>query len=232
MILTKYLLFASLQGTMLQLQAHKREIFGKQLEKLRAEGKIPAQVYGHGKENAHVFVLQKDFDRVLKEAGESTVVELLLEGTPHPVLIHDVQCDPLRDFVVHVDFYEVRMDEKVQTGVPISFTGEAPAVKAFGGILVKSLETIEVEALPADLPQHILVDLSGLSELNQTLYVKDIPSILGVRFLADPDMAVVSVVEQSVEVEEVPVPAGEVPTEKEASTPLEEEHAPDQKKEQ
>lgn len=231
MILTKYPLSASLQGTMLQLQIHKREIFGKQLEKSRIQGDIPAEIYGHGKENIHVFVSRKDFDSVFKKAGESTVIELMLEGVSHPVLIYDIQRDALRDVVLHVDFYEVRMDEKVKADVPIEFSGEAPAVKTYNGILVKSLEEITVEALPTQLPQHILVDLSGLSELNQTLYVKDIPSILGVRFLVDPDMAVASVVEQSVEVEETPVPAGEVPTEKEASTPLEEEHTPDQKKE-
>lgn len=216
---------------MLQLQVQKRDVFGKQLEKLRAEGLIPAEVYGHGKENAHVAVSKRDFERILKDAGESTVIELVLDGNIHPVLIYDVQRDSLKDFVMHVDFYEVRMDEKVKTEIPLLFVGEAPAVKALGGVLIKSLEEMEVEALPADLPQHISVDLSVLAELNQTIYAKDIAPIAGVKFLVDPEMAIASVTEQRVEVEEVaPPPAGEVPVEGEVAVPVEGEQLSQEEK--
>ena len=203
---------------MLQLQAQKRDAFGKQLAGIRAQGLVPAEIYGHGKENIHVSVLAKDFERVLKEAGESTIIEVVLGSEKHPALIYDVQRDSLKDGVLHADFYEVRMDEKVTTEVPIVFAGDAPAVKAYGGVLVKSLEKIEVEALPADLPQNISVDLSVLGELNQTIYVRDIPIIERVKFLADPEMAVASVTEQQIEVEEIAPPASEIPTEGEVAS--------------
>jgi large subunit ribosomal protein L25 len=211
---------------MIQLQAQLRNAFGKQLEALRAEGLVPAEIYGHGKENVHVSVPEKEMARVLKEAGESTVIEVSVEGAKHPVLIQEVQKDPLKDTILHIDFYEVRMDEKVRAEVPIVFTGEAPAVKAFGGILVKSLDEIEVEALPADLPAHIAISLAGLTELNQTIYAKDIDPIEKVKFIIDPETAVASVTEQRQEEEETTPPAGEVPTEAEAAAaaaPAEEE---------
>ncbi|OGM91878.1 hypothetical protein A2755_00745 [Candidatus Wolfebacteria bacterium RIFCSPHIGHO2_01_FULL_48_22] len=213
---------------MLQLQTQKRDIFGKKTNMLRAQGLVPAEIYGHGKENLHVSVLAKDFDKVLKEAGESTIIEVVLDGEKHPVLIYDIQRDPLKDTYTHVDFYAVRMDEKVRTEVPIKFTGEAPAVKAYAGILVKALDEIELEALPADLPASIVVDLSDLAELNQTIYVKDIPLIERVRFITDLETPVASVTEQKEEVVEVTPPASEVPTEGEEKAeelPAEEKQA-------
>ena len=202
----------------MELAVETRELLGKKVVSLRREGKIPAELYGHGVKNQHLTVDAKAFRKALKEAGESTVLTLVLGKQKFQTLIHDIQRDAISEAVTHVDFYEVRMDEKVTTEVPIVFAGDAPAVKAYGGVLVKSLEKIEVEALPADLPQNISVDLSVLGELNQTIYVRDIPIIERVKFLADPEMAVASVTEQQIEVEEIAPPASEIPTEGEVAS--------------
>ena len=166
---------------------------------IRKEGLIPAVFYGHGMENRPLAVEKKAFHKVYKEAGENTVVTLLLEDLKQPSLIYDVQHDPVSGDVIHVDFYGVRMDEKITAAIPLEFTGEAPAVKEKGGIVAKAFTELEVEALPADLPHSILVDLSVLTELGQTLYVKDLIISPKVKIIPDAETAVVSVTEPAKE---------------------------------
>lgn len=189
---------------MVQLQAQERIKLGKESKKLRAEGYIPAELYGRGVENIHIKVKEKDFNKALKEAGESTIVTVVLEGAQYPVLIHDIQRDLLGEKVTHIDLYRVKMDEEVATYVPIKFIGEAPAVREFGGVLVKSLEEVEIEALPADLPHALEVDLSILKELHQSIHIKDIALPKGVKVLIDEETAVATITEQRVEEEAPP----------------------------
>lgn len=190
----------------MELVARTRDRFGRGVKALRTEGLIPAELYGRGVPNLHLAVEARAFESVFREAGENTVVTVVVGGDKRPVLIHDVQRNFLNDSVDHIDFYQVRMDEKTTAHVPIEFTGEPPAVKIHGGILTKAMTEIEVEALPADLPHRLTVDLGGLAELNQSVYVKDIPVPAKVTVLVDPETVVVTVTEKMVE-EEIAAPA-------------------------
>lgn len=184
---------------MLQLEVKKRGIFGGKVKNLLKEGLIPAEIYGHGFENIHITVPSKDFKKILKEAGESSLISVSIDGKLFPAIIYGVQKDVLGDNIVHVDFYRVHMDEKIQATVPLVFVGEAPAVKEKGGVLVKSVEEVEVEALPGDLPHQLEIDLSSLIELHQSLHGRDIKAPKGVKVLIEPEMGIATVTEQQKE---------------------------------
>lgn len=183
----------------MELNAEAREILGKSVDALREKGFIPAVFYGHNVPNQHIAVKKEEFKKVLKEAGESTVVDLVINGKKQPVLIHDIQTDSVSGETAHIDFYKVRMDEKIKAHVPVEFEGASPAVKEQGGVLNKTLSEIEIEALPADLPKQITVDISTLTELNQSVYVKDIEFPSGVKSVMDPETVIVSVGEPRAE---------------------------------
>ncbi len=143
---------------------------------VRREGLIPGEVYGHGFANIHIAVPAKEFAKALKEAGETTVINLQLGDEAIPTLIYEVTHDPFLNRIRHVDFYRVRMDEKISAKVPIEYIGQSPAVKA-GGVLVKAVHDIEVEALPQDIPRHFEADLARIVEIGGSLYVKDIMDV-------------------------------------------------------
>jgi len=186
----------------MELAAEKREVFGRAVRQLRIQGLIPAELYGHGLPNLHLSIPAKEFLKVLKEAGENTVVTVAVGNEKLPALIYDVARHPVSDEITSVDLYQVRMDEKIKAAVPLEFTGEAPVVKEALGVLVKSMHEVEVEALPADLPREITVDLGGLTELGQSIYVKDLSVPAGVKIVVDPETVVVSVTEKISEEEE------------------------------
>ena len=177
----------------MELKTESRTTFGKKNKALRAEGRIPAELYGHGVPNAHLVIDTKEFVKVFREAGENTVVTLLVGDEKRPTLIHDVIHDYLTGAVEHVDFYQVRMDEVIKAHVPVEFVGESPAVKAAGGILNKTISEIEVEALPADLPHRFTVDLGVLVELEQSIYVRDLAVPKGVKMHLAPETVIVTV---------------------------------------
>jgi large subunit ribosomal protein L25 len=172
-----------------------REITGKKVHALRREGLIPAELYGRGLKNTHLAVPVKDFTKIFKEAGENTVVTLLVDKAKHPVLIYDVQKNFLTGDVDHVDFYQVEMDKKLKAKVPLEFVGEAPAVREKGAVINKSMSEIEVEAFPQDLPHRLTVDISVLDDLNKTIYVRDLAVPRGVELLVDPETAIATATE-------------------------------------
>jgi len=187
---------------MLQLTATTRQEKGKYATALRKTGIIPAVMYGHGIQNTNVFLPDLTFGRVLKQAGENTLIALSIDGgAPVNVLIADTQLHPLTGRVMHVDLFQVRMDEEIEAGVPIEFTGEAPAVKALGGILIRSIDTLEVSCLPANLPHSIIIDLSVLKELDDNISIADISVPKGVELLGKADTVVVSVAAPRTEAE-------------------------------
>ncbi len=199
---------------MAELIVQKREIFGKKVNSLRKENLIPAELYGHGLDNIHLSVPAKEFSKLFKEVGESTIINLNLENKKLPVLIHDVSTDSLSDKIIHIDFYQVRMDEKITTSVPLEFIGVSAAVKEKEGILVKAVQEIEVEALPADLPHNIEVDISQLSDIGMNIHVKDLEIDKKVKVLADPETVVATVTEPAKEeVVEKPITVEEVKVE-------------------
>lgn len=172
---------------MIELHAESRLILGKKTKQIRQNGILPAVLYGEGIETVAVGIPARDFERVYQEAGESTLLRLVVGASGHTVLIHDVAYDPLRGQPIHADFYAVRMDKALRVIVPIVFIGESPAVKNEGGILVKVAQELEVEALPADLPHELSVDLSALIAINSRITVKDLPRGERVRIMAPPE---------------------------------------------
>lgn len=175
---------------MTELKAKSRTELGRKVGALRRAGFLPAVIYGEGVPSQSIAVLYKDFEKVYKEAGESTLVKLDVDGKAYNVLIHDIAHHPLKGTSLHADFYAVRMDKEIRAKVLVEFIGESPAVKSEGGILVKVLKEIEVEALPQNLPHELKADLSKLDILQSRLLVKDIPLPEGVKVHVDPEEVV------------------------------------------
>lgn len=182
---------------MLELKAENRSIFGKKLYLSRKQGKIPAVLYGKEMESTHLFVDLKDFKRVWKEVGESAIVELKNEGLKKPVnvIIKDVDLEPVSNEPIHVDFYKVEMDKPITAAVPLVFEGVAPAVKELGGVLVKVMHEIEIEALPKDLPQEIKIDVSRLKTFEDRISVSDINLPKGIIVKAKHDEIIIMIEE-------------------------------------
>jgi len=214
---------------MLELQAQKRIKLGKQAERLFSEGFIPAEIYGRGFENVHIKVPTKEFMGVFKDAGESSIIQVKLDDQTYPALIYGVQWDQLGDKIIHIDLYKVNMDEKITTMVPLVFVGEAPAIKAKGGVLIKALEEIEIEALPKDLPHQIEVQLGSLIDIHQSIHIKDLPIPTGVEVLLEDEMVVATISEQQKE-EEQPQPTEVVEAEEAKEKEGEEKPQPEEKK--
>lgn len=177
------------------LKAQAREITGKKVKQLRQEELIPAVLYGHKIKPQNLSVKYLDFKRVYEKAGESSLVELETGDKKVNVLVHDTQTDPMSGKFSHIDFFQVNMKEEVETEIPLEFVGESPAVKELGGILVKSLDSIEVKCLPADLPEKFEVDISKLATFEDFIAVKNLKVSDKVEILSDMETIVASVQE-------------------------------------
>ncbi|PIS08878.1 50S ribosomal protein L25 [Candidatus Beckwithbacteria bacterium CG10_big_fil_rev_8_21_14_0_10_34_10] len=195
--------------TDLNLKVNIRKVLGRKVKKLRAESQLPANIYGKGLKSQAVAVSLKDLLAIYKKAGETNIVELSLdkETKTRPVLIHRLQKDPVTDEPLHADFRQVDLKAKVQINIPVELIGEAPAVTK-GGVLVLLMDEIEVEALPADLPDKFKIDISKIEEIGQGIALKDlkIDQIKVKILLEDKDQLVVQVEEPKKE-EEKPVEA-------------------------
>jgi len=175
------------------LKAQPRTIVGRKVKHLRTQGFLPATVYGKKVQSASVQVSAEEFRNVYSNAGETGLVELTVGRKIHPVLIHNVQLDPVTDRPIHVEFLQVDLKEKVKSRVPVELTGEAPAVARKVGVLLTLLDEVEVEALPADLPEKITVDVSRLADVDQELKVRDLTLPAGVTLITEPGIGVVKV---------------------------------------
>jgi len=176
-------------------------------KKIRRDKMIPAVIYGQGKKARHIALKYLDFEKLYDQIGESSLVDLDIDGKNEiKALIHDVQTDPISGKYIHADFYEVDLTKKVTVAVELEFTGEAPIVKNEGGILIKHLNEIEIECLPTDLVKKFKVDVSGLTDFNSAIHVKDLKISDKVEILNDPDEVVINVSEPKEE-EEKPAPA-------------------------
>lgn len=187
----------------MDLAVTERTVLGKKVNALRREGFIPAELYGHGVPNVHLSVSAKEFAKAYAVAGENTVITLAVGKEKIPAIINHVERHYLSGKPASIDFYQVRMDEKITARVPIEFVGDSVAVKEKGAIINKSMVEIEVEALPNDLPHQLTADLSLLDDINKTIYVRDIAVPKGVAFLVEGDTAVATA--QAPRVEEVVV---------------------------
>lgn len=172
-------------GFMLELQAESRKMLGKQTRRLRQEGLISAVVYGGGTPAEPLTVKAFDFEKVYREAGESSLIQLNVGTTHKSVLVHDLQYDPIKGKPIHIDFYAVRMDHTIEVKVPLKFVGESLAVRDEGGTLIKIMQEVEVEVLPKDLPHELEVDISSLKTFADKIAVSDIKLPEGVTVKAD-----------------------------------------------
>jgi large subunit ribosomal protein L25 len=185
----------------LTLTAKKRDLTGRSTNQLRAEGFIPATVYGLDKEPVNITVSRNEFDRALRDAGESTVVELDIEGTKDSVLIQDYQIEPITDFTTHADFLRVDMNVAVETTIQLEFTGEAEAVKVLGGTFIQQFDGIDVKALPSALVRHLEVDISSLKSFDDVIHVSDIVVPEGIEITMEPETTIAFVQEPRSEAE-------------------------------
>ncbi len=193
--------------TMLTLSVEKRDEAAASSGALRRAGSLPAVVYGANQASTPITVEARAFQKVLREAGEATIVSLTGLGASLPTLIHEVDLDPLTSLPRHVDFYAVTKGEKVEVAIPLEFIGESPAVEA-GANLVKVLHEIEIEADPMNLPHDIPVDLAVLAAINDRICAKDLVLPAGVTLVSEPDEVIALVQEVVEEKEEVVAPAG------------------------
>jgi large subunit ribosomal protein L25 len=187
------------------LKADRRTVIGKKVSSLRRAGLLPAIIYGTGIEPIPLELPAHETSKVLSNVRGSTLINLEVGEENHTVILRDVQIDVIRKDLLHIDFLKVTMDEEIRTEVPIQVVGEAPAVKEFGGVLVLGISEIEVEALPADLPDRITVDLDSLEEINAAITVADIYAGPNVKVVTEPEEVIAHVVTQTMEeiVEEV-----------------------------
>jgi large subunit ribosomal protein L25 len=216
-----------------KLIAKKRDILGKKVKALRRQGMLPGVVFGKGMESIPITLDQKDFEKVYEEAGESTLIDVeITDGGPrrpsgqiHKTLISEVDLDPVSDEIIHANLQAVSLTEKTTATVPIEIVGESPIVKSGEGMLLTLLDEIDVEALPQDLPSEIKVDISGLTEIDQGITIKDLSVDRSkVEIEQDPEDLVVKIehaeMEEEEEEEEEPtVEAVEVTTEKKEEVP-------------
>ena len=187
----------------LELEVSKREVTGKKVRFLRREGIIPVNLYGHGIDSTPLQVDAKLFKQMLAQAGKTDLISLKIgdSKTPRKVLVREVQKNPLTDDLLHVDFYQVKMTEKIKADVPLVFIGEAPVLKTKNSSLLRLIDSLSIEALPDALPHSFEVDLAGLVETDQAIYVKDIHLSDEVILLGDPEQIIVKVTESRREAE-------------------------------
>lgn len=175
------------------LTASPRDVVGRKVKKLRKLGLVPATVYGRKIKSVSVSVPLDAFNKVYADAGNTGLIELTVGKEVRPVLTHNVQVDPVHSSLVHVEFYQVDLKEKVHANVPLEVTGVAPAVEQKTGVLLTLLDEVEVEALPTDLPEKIAVDVSKLAEVNQEIKVADLSIPTGVTLLSDATITVAKI---------------------------------------
>jgi large subunit ribosomal protein L25 len=171
------------------------------VDALRADGLVPAVVYGKKQEAKSIVINAKDLTKALHQAGESSVVTLKTPSGDINTLIHAYDLDPVKNVLTHADFLAIDMNKEVEVALVIEFTGEAPAEKQGLGVLTKALHEIEIKALPKDLPHNIEVDISSLTELGSQIHAKDLKMPKGVTMLTDADevVAVISSIKEEVE---------------------------------
>jgi len=201
-----------------ELNVVPREVLGKKVKALRREGLTPANIYGQRVDSQAVQVPTDELKHVLKTAGRNEIVYLRLDGDePRPTFVREIQKNPVTDVILHVDFNQISLKEKVKADVPIHLVGLSPAVDTFGGILMHGLDHVSVEALPTEVPSFLELDVSSLVEINQALHVSDLELPEDVTLLTDAEQVVAKVAPPAVEiVEEVAeeeAVEGEVPEE-------------------
>jgi len=190
-----------------QLKADARTVLGKKVKKLRREGYLPGNVYGKGLNSHAIQIKLTDFENVYKEAGETGLIDLTYDEKTKPVLIKNLQKNYATNTLLHVDFYQVNLKEKVKATVPVVLLGEAQAVTDKIGLVIQNISDVEVEALPDKLPENIEVAVEHLAQIGDQITVADMKVADEVTILTDPAQTVVKIVEPTVEEVEPETPA-------------------------
>lgn len=175
------------------LQAEPRTVIGKQVKQLRRQGRLPAVLYGATKQPILVTLDQREASRILSTITSSHLVTVAVNDEKHTALVRERQREPVLGHLLHVDFLVVSMTEKLRATVVLVLEGDAPAVKNYNGVLVTGVENIEVESLPGDLPERITVDITGLNEIGNAIYVRDLQLSSAVEILTDKDEMIILV---------------------------------------
>ncbi|MHC1578312.1 MAG: 50S ribosomal protein L25 [Dehalococcoidia bacterium] len=179
----------------IELKVDKREVLGKKVKHLRRQGITPVHLFGHDIESLALQCDSSELERVLRQAGQTKLIALKLakEKRPRTAVVREFDRDWRRGELIHVDFYQVKMEEKIKLEVPVVLTGEAPALKSKNNILEHELQTLTIECLPTKIPASLEVDISSLAEADQTIRVKDISVDKDVTVLNNPELVVVKI---------------------------------------
>jgi large subunit ribosomal protein L25 len=188
------------------LDAQKREILGKKVKGLRKQGLIPATVYGKGVEPVSVQLEERGFNTLYRKVGKTALIDLNIPGLSKlSVFVQTVQRHPITRVIIHADLKAVDVNKPVQIEVPITVTGESPLVARGDAMLNHVINTVLIEALPGNLPQHIDVDINGLDQLDKTITVADLPTGGGYKVLNDATEVLLSLSQTRVSADEEPV---------------------------
>jgi len=185
---------------MLKLLVKLRQETGRRNKIIREQKLIPAVLYGHKVKNLNLSVKERDFEKIYKQAGESTLIKINIKTDKDEkekeriVLIYNTEKDPVSDEVIHIDFYQVKMDQEISIEIPLVFINKSDAVETDKGVLIKNLQVVEVEALPQDLPSEIEVDISVLKTFNDNIYIKDLKIPEKSKIKNNPEDSVASVI--------------------------------------
>ncbi len=191
------------------LKADKRNVIGKQVGALRRAGKLPAVLYGHSIDSTPILLDAHQTALTLSRLTSSSLVTVSLDGKEYPTLVREKQRHPIKRHLLHLDFQVLSLTEKTHVKVGIELQGTAPALKTYDSTLVHSLTELEVECLPQDMPERVVVDISGLAEPGDSIHVRDLNLPGTLEILSDPDEVIVSITAAKAEeaaeaVEEVP----------------------------
>src|ERR1700675_3151558 len=191
----------------MQLKASTRELLGKRARRLHGQGKLAAVVYGHNTTPTPLELDRLEFQKVFVKSGRTHLVDLIVDGKTEKVLVREIQTHPRLLGPIHVDFYQVNLEEKIEVEVPVHLVGESAAVKRGDADILQPIHAVRVECLPSDIPEAFQVDLTPLEEIESEIRISDLSSPKGVTVLIDPEELVVKIVhkrELKVE-EEAPV---------------------------
>jgi len=213
--------------TQLELQAEPRSVLGKHVRRLRREGIVPANIYGHGASRAIQAPLRA-LEHVLAQGGRTGIIAIAVDGKSETALMKDVQRDPRSGKILHIEFRAVSMEEEVTSLVPLRFVGESTAVTKLDGVLTHPRSEVHITARAGDLPDVIEVDISALDELNAAIHVSDLPPSTRYKIIDAPEEVLAMVQPPKVEVEEVAEAVEAAEAEAEGAAPTAEAAASDE----
>jgi large subunit ribosomal protein L25 len=194
----------------MEIKAQKREVIGKASRRLRRAGRLPAVVYGHNTATASLDLDAHEFERLFARTGKTQLIDLIVDGgRPHKVLVSEVQRSPRRNTLLHVDFHQVSLRERLQVDVPVVVVGEAEPVRAGVADVLQVMHTLKVECVPTRIPEVIEIDISALPEVDAAVRVSDLELAEGVTAVADADDVIVKLAARRVVVEEEAAVAAE-----------------------